>query len=125
MAGATQYISRIALEVNGQEIEDFMTFTEKEVELARPVKLMGKTGHANTVARYQAQVDYVIPADVAEFDFTQLTAATPGTLTVDRLNRTRITFRGVVTLKIGDLEYDSEKEAKKKITFGATSRVTS
>ena len=122
---ATQYISRIALEVNGQEIDDFESVTEKKVTLAKPVKLMNQTGYCLTVPRYEVDVDYVIPSDTAEFDFTQLTPSTPGTLTIDRMNGTRITYQGVSCLEIGDTKYNSEKEATKQITLGAVAKVLS
>ena len=112
----------MALEVNGQEITDFESVTEKKVELARQVKLMGKTGFVPTVPRYQVDVDYIIPFGTGqEFDFTKVIN---GTLTIDRQDGTRITFSGVVTLDIGDTKYNSEKEATKTITLGASARTT-
>ncbi len=117
-----QYVSRVALEVNGEEIDDFESVTEKKVELAKQVKLMGKTGFVQTVPRYQVAVDYVIPfGSGQEFDFTTVVN---GTLTIDRQDGTRITFSGVVTMDIGDTKYNSEKEATKTITFGASARTT-
>ena len=122
---ATQYISRIALEVNGQEIDDFESVTEKKVTLAKQVKLMNGTGYCLVVPRYEVDVDYVIPSDTPEFDFTQLTPSSPGTLTIDRQNGTRITYQGVSCIEIGDTKYNSEKEATKQITLGATAKVLS
>ncbi|MDA8170321.1 MAG: hypothetical protein M0Z48_00630 [Nitrospiraceae bacterium] len=122
---ADQYVSRINLEINGQDVDDFKKCSEGEVELAKQVKLMNKTGHCNTVPRFEVEVDYVIPSGSPEFDFTQLTAANPGTLTIDRQDGTRITYQGVVTRKIGKTEYNEEKEASKTVTLGAAGRINS
>ncbi len=119
---ADQYVSRVALEVNGQEITDFESVTEKKVQIAKQVKLMGKTGFVQTVPRYQVDVDYVIPfGSGQEFDFTQVVN---GTLTIDRQDGTRITYSGVVTMDIGDTKYNGEKEAMKTISLGASGRAT-
>ncbi len=122
---ADQYVSRISLEINGQEIDEFSKCSEGEVEYARQVKLMNGTGFCNTVPRFEVDVDYVIPFGSPEFDFTQLTAGNSGTLTVDRQDGTRITFSGVTLLKMGRLDYNEEKEAFRTVTLGATGRTNS
>ncbi|MDR3631478.1 MAG: hypothetical protein P4L42_14200 [Desulfocapsaceae bacterium] len=114
-----EYVSLVLLEVNGQEISDFKSVTEKEVELAKQVKLMNKTGFTNVTARYEVEVDYVVPKDAPEFDFTSVAN---GTLTIDKMNGVRDTFTGVYTLKIGATKYDGDKEATRTINLGATGR---
>lgn len=115
----SEYVSRINLEVNGESIEDFKSVEEEEVELAKEINLMNKTGFTSVTPRYKVVVDYMIPSDTDEFDFNSLKG---GTLTVDRKNGTRIQFAGVTTLKIGATSYDGEKGAEKKITLQATGR---
>ena len=115
-----EYVSQVLLEVNGQEISDFKTVTEDEVELAKTVKLMNKTGNMGVTPRYGVQVDYVVPSDAPEFDFE---GVKNGTLTIDKMNGVRETFTGVRTLKVGSTKYDGENEVVRTITFGAAGKV--
>lgn len=115
-----EYVSRVALEVNGQTIEDFNSVSEGRYELRKQVRLMNKTGHVNTIARYTAEVEYVIPFDSAEFDFDSVEN---GTLTIDYLNGKRVTYTGVCTLEVGQAKHDGEKESTKTIQFGAEGRL--
>lgn len=114
------YVSRVFLEVNGQEIDDFKAVEEDEYDMAEQVKLMNQTGHVEVTPRYKVTVDYVIPGDAPEFDFTTVIL---GTLTIDRQNGTRVTYQNVRRMKIGKTHYDGEKEAVKTITLGATGRL--
>lgn len=115
-----EYVSQVLLEVNGQEISDFSSVTEKEVEVNKEVKLMNKTGFASATPRYGIEVEYVVPKDGPEFDFP---AVRNGTLTIDKTNGVRETYTGVYCLKVGSTKYDGEKEATRQIDFGATGRV--
>jgi hypothetical protein len=115
----SEYVSRVLLEVNGQDIEDFESIQEHEFELNRQVKLMNQTGHCTVTPRYGITVEYVIPSDSPEFDF--MTVAN-GTLTIDYQNGTRITYSGVYILKVGG-KFDVEKEAHRNIDLGATARL--
>ena len=114
-----EYVSRILLEINGQEITDFEEVSETDVELYKKVELMNKTGFAELLPRYGAKVTYSIPKDAPEFDFE---GVKNGRLTIDRKNGKRITFIGVYPLKIGETKYGKD-EAKKEIEFGATDRI--
>lgn len=116
----SEYIARVLLEINGISIEDFKTVEEEEVELNKEVNLMNKTGSVGVTPRYKINVDYVVPKDSPEFDFT---AVKDGTLTIDCENNKRIQYSGVTTLKIGATSYDGEKEATRKISFMATGKV--
>lgn len=116
----SEYVSRVLLEVNGQEISDFKSVTEDEVELAKVVKLMNSTGSTGVTPRYGVQVEYVVPSDAPEFDFETVNN---GTLTIDKMNGVRETFTGVRTLKIGSTKYDGDNEAVRTITFGAAGKV--
>jgi len=116
----SEYVTNVLLEVNGQNIEDFSAVTEGEVEIAKQVKLMNKTGFGNVTPRHQVEVDYVIPSDAAEFDFTTVNN---GTLTIDKQNGVRVTYTGVRTLKIGQAKYEQESEGTvRTITFGASGK---
>jgi len=114
-----EYVSRVLLEVNGQQIEDFDSVEEKEVETAKPVELMNTTGFIDLLERYGVNVEYIIPKDNPEFDFRSVK---DGTLTIDRQNGTRITFSGVRATKIGNAKYDGKDAAKRSIEFHATKR---
>lgn len=115
-----EYVTRVLLEVNGQSIDDFKTCTEGEREMYGTVKLMNTTGHAKKLERPTAKVDYVVPLDGTEFDFTQVIG---GTLTIDRQNGTRVKYTGVYTTKIGEAKYDPETECTvKSIEFSAKKR---
>jgi len=112
------YVSKIELAVNGQSITDFQSFSEKSVELNKTVKLMNKTGFVGVTPRYEVEVDYVIPQSGA-FDWR---GVADGTLTITMDGGKVVRYTGVTVLTIGDLKFDSEKEATRAITLGATAR---
>lgn len=113
-----EYVSKVALEIDGQEITDFEEVEEQDVELHKKVELMDKTGVAELTPRYGVRVKYVIPKDAPEFNFRSVKN---GRLTIDRRNGDRITFIGVYPLKIGATTYGRE-EARKDVEFVATDR---
>ena len=114
----SEYVNRVALDVNGTTIEDFKTFTENEVELYKQVKLMNKTGHMAVTARYGCKVDYVIRTE-GEFDWSSVVG---GRLTVEYESGKRVTFTGVYTLKIGEAKTDGDNETTRTIDLGAEER---
>jgi len=116
----SEYVSKITLEVNGQSIEDFKTVTEKEYEVFKEIKLMNKTGYAETTPRYGIEVEYVVPKTHPEFDWRNVK---DGTLTIDLLNGKRIVYMGVYTLKVGNTKYDTENEVTRTIELGAVNRI--
>lgn len=117
-----EYVTQVFLEINGQRI-DFKTVTEGERELWGPVKLMNKTGHGKKLERNSAEVDYPIPSDEPEFDFSKVKG---GTLTIDWQNGTRIKYTGVYTTKIGKAHYDIDAECVvKTIELSAAKRLKS
>ncbi len=113
-----EYVSRICLDIDGQEITDFEEVEEKDIELYKTVECMNSTGFAEKKARYGVRVQYCIPKDAPEFDFHKVRN---GRLTIDHKNGTRISFFGCFPLKIGNTTYGKD-EAKKDIDFGATER---
>jgi hypothetical protein len=117
----SEYVTKVRLEINGRDIEDFSSVTEGEVEVGAQVKLMNTTGHSSKTERPTVEVDYVIPADKPEFDFK---AVKGGTLTIDKQNGVRVTYTGVHCLKIGSSKYDAESESTvRTISFGASGKV--
>lgn len=115
----SEYAAKVLLEVNGMQIDDFASVTEKEVELRREVKLARKVGVVSLVPKWGVQVEYVVPLDAPEFNFDEVSN---GTLTIDLENGVRKMYTGVYTLKTGDTKYDGEKEATRTIDFLAVRR---
>jgi thiamine pyrophosphokinase len=117
---ATEYVSRVFLSINGQEVTDFKSVTEKAIELYKEVRLMNKTGAMSVKPRYGAQVEYVVPENAPEFNFF---GVKDGTLTIELQNGKRITFTGVYPLTIGEVKYDGDNESVRTIDFMAAGRV--
>lgn len=115
-----EYVSKILLEVNGQEITDFKDVAPAEVEVRKGVPLMNKTGHVNVTPRYSLTVGYVVPKDVTPYDWASLEK---GTLTIDWENGKRTTYTGVCTLKVGEAKADGENEITQTITLGAEDKI--
>lgn len=113
------YVTRCVLEVNGQSVSDFNTFTETTRVLHKQVNLMNKTGHAEITQRYQCSLGYVVPQTGEEFNWD---GVADGTLTIEYDSGKRITFGGVYTLEVGDGTTDGETETVKTISLGAESR---
>ncbi|MBI5598667.1 MAG: hypothetical protein HY890_02890 [Deltaproteobacteria bacterium] len=114
----SKYASKITLTVNGQTIEDFKSVKIHEVEYAKPVNLMNKTGFVKVPQRHQVTVNYIVPNE-AEFDFSKVEDST---LTIGKEDGGTISYTGVTTLKVGETEFDGDKEAVRPITFMATYR---
>lgn len=114
-----EYVSRVVLEINGQNITDFKTVSEDARVLRKAVKLMNKTGVISMSEQLGLKLGYVIPKDAPEFDFAGVAG---GTVTIDYENGTRIKYTGVSTLEIGEVTYDGENEATKTISFVAEKR---
>ncbi|KUG24574.1 hypothetical protein ASZ90_005604 [hydrocarbon metagenome] len=114
-----EFVSQVLLEINGQSITDFKAVEEKEFDLHKPVNLMNGTGHITAQPRHGVNVDYVLPKDAPEFDFTQVKG---GTITIDYQNGTRIKYGGVYVTKIGAVKHDGENESTRTIEFSAKTR---
>ena len=116
-----EFVSRVALEVNGQLIEDFDTVSEMEIEVRRPVRLARKRGFVKVNPNYGVKVDYVVPSGVPEFDFQGIEDAT---LTIDKEDGSRIVYTGVFCMKVGETRYGEEgTPAKRTIELGAVGRI--
>lgn len=116
---AEEYVSQVLLEINGKSITDFKNVEEKDYELHKTVNLMNTTGHITTKPRYGVNLEYVIPKDTPEFDFSQVKG---GKIVIDYQNGTRVSYSGVYVLKIGAAKHDGEKETTKTIEFSAKDR---
>lgn len=112
------YVTRAALEVNGQTITDFKAVSERTRTIRKQVPLMYKTGHSEVTQRFSVEVDYVVP-QTAPFDFDTVSN---GTLTIEYDSGTRVTYGGVYTLEAGDASIDGENELVRKIILGAELR---
>ena len=115
----SDYVNSVTLDVNGQEITDFKTFTDNERELAKQVNLMNKTGFMKTTPRPGCKVDYVVPEE-GGFDWASVV---DGRLSVEYPNGKRVTYTGVHTLKIGEAKVDGDNEVVQAIDLGAVKRV--
>jgi len=113
------YIASITFEINGELLEDFNAFTEKERVFKKAVNLMNTTGTIKVKGRHNFSLDYVVPADKAEFDFE---GVEDGTVTIDYENGKRISFGEVECLSIGEAKFDGDKEVTKNIEFAAGTR---
>lgn len=116
---AELYVSQVLLEIDGKSITDFKSVEEKDYEIFRPVNLMNTTGHIETKPRYGVNVEYVIPKDGPEFDFTKVKG---GKITIDKQNGKRIQYSGVYVTKIGATKYDGDREAIRPVEFSAKNR---
>lgn len=116
-----EYISKIEVEINGETITAFSGFTESTITRNIQVELMNTTGHAAITVRRQVSLDYVIPRDSAEFDFSDVKG---GTVTVEYENGVRKTWGGCYTLEEGDTTYGTTDAATKTVTLGAESYAT-
>jgi hypothetical protein len=113
--------SRCLVEVDGESVEYFKSFTEDAREIRRQVKLMN--GHATMDVNpdHMFRINYIIPKtnpknwdDVEDVVFTVII---PGTK--------RITFSPASVLTVGVYTMDNENEAVQPIIFGYEDRTES
>jgi hypothetical protein len=114
-----EYLTSITYEVNGQQLEDFNAFTEKERVFKKTVNLMNTTGIIKVKGRHHFSLDYVVPATRPEFNFE---GVEDGTVTIAAENGSRISFGQVSCLSVGEAKYDGDKEVTKTIEFVAGTR---
>ena len=117
----SEYVNRVSLEFNGVVFEDFESWTDNSVTLAKQVNLMNKTGHAKMTPRYGFTANVKISAVPPSID---LDAIEGGTCTVEFENGTRITYGGVYTLETGEGTADGETELTRTKVFGAETKIT-
>ncbi len=112
-----EYVSKIILDVNGQQIEDFEEITEPEQELRKRVDLANKTGFCRVTARLEGTLKYVIPNGRPAFNWNSLEN---GTLIVTHLDGTRISYTGVSVLKVGKPVKGKDEAATQDIDWLAS-----
>lgn len=118
----SEYVAKVLLSVNGQEITDFKSFTEPTIVPNRVIEAANKTGFAGATKRYaDIKVEYLIPKNDPEFDWESVSN---GNLTIDFENGVRVTFTGVYTLEIGGAKLGDEGDPIREITLGAVERIT-
>ncbi len=110
-----EYVSRVTLNINGQQCEDFDTITEPEEVARETVELMNKIGTCKTTKAMVLKADYVKPFGAPEFDFDQCDGT--GTIIVDYEDGSRRSYTGVALLKKGELQHDGKKASKRTIEF--------
>ena len=109
----------VALEINGQRVTDFRSFTEKAVTVRKTVPLMGKSGVAKTTARRELGVEYVVPANKAEFAWEGLEDATLSAVYEDG---SRETWTGVAVLTVGEAKHEDGNEVVRQIDLVAAKK---
>ncbi len=107
-----EYISKITLDIDGQQIEDFTEITESKVELRKEVVLANKVGFCNVQNVRKLTLKYVLPKGRAPFDFE---GKKGGTLTIDHGDGTRRSFKDVCTLSVGDVTKGKDDAAEQDI----------
>jgi hypothetical protein len=113
------YATQITLNINGEQINDFNAFTEKERVFKKTVNLMNSTGILSVFQRHHFSLEYVVPANKPEFDFESVSE---GTVKIVYENGRSVSFGEVHCLSIGDSKFDGDKEVTKNIEFSAHSR---
>jgi hypothetical protein len=110
---------RAQISVNGTVIDDFKSVTEKQITNRKAVHLMYKTNAADLTRRFLFDLDYVLPRDATEFDFSSVTG---GTSVIEYDSGVEVRYGGVHCLTVGDATADGENEVVKKIEFVAETR---
>lgn len=119
MAG--DYIILCELTVDNTTITDFKSVEESEVELAKAVKAMKKTGFGDITPTYAVVVDYLVPSAGTPYNWESLRN---GTLTISDDGGRKTIYSGVRSLKVGALKRDGENEMVQQITLGAKKKIT-
>jgi hypothetical protein len=117
---ADQYVSRVKVFIDGQEMEDFKTWSDDGHEVRAAVNLMHKTGYSKRTARYGFKLGYVPASATPEYDFDAVEDATVAVV-VDEGTR-RIVYGGVVFLGDGEMSIDGENETVVEKRFSASTR---
>ncbi len=121
---AEDYVSRVFFSLDQEDLEDFKGYQEEDVQHNEVVNLMHKTGYQQRTERYAFSIDYVIPANGAEKDFSQYKTG-EHTATIIKDGGERVLYSGVRVLTTGGFEVDGEKEAVRKVMFAATGKRSS
>lgn len=116
------FVTRALLDVNGQQIDNFKSVTQKAVTMAKQVPLMYKTSAAPLTKRFQLEVEYVVPQEAANLFNWMQDFGSSATLVITYDGGQSVSFSGVAVLEIGDAKIDGENELVQTITLSATAR---
>jgi hypothetical protein len=114
------YVTRARLVVEGREITDFKSVTEKSRVMRKQVPLMYQSGTADITQRFGVEVEYVVPK-INPFNF-DLVAGGASTLDIEYDSGVTVRYGGVATAEVGDATLDGENELTQKVTFIAETR---
>lgn len=118
---AEDYVSRCEFALDGKDLPDFKSYEEEDVQFTEQVNLMNKTGNRPMTPRYRFAINYVVPADEPEMDFTQFRTG-QHTVSVILEGGERVQWSGVRLLTRGGITADGESEAVRRILFSAKKR---
>jgi len=119
---ANTYIIRAEVDMNGQPVTDFKSFTETAHVLSKAVHLMHKTGNAAMTRRFAFTLDYVLPTtNPIDWESFVGTGST-GTASIVYDGGLEKDFGGVSVIEVGEATTDGENETVQKISFMAESK---
>jgi hypothetical protein len=113
-------VSRCRIYIDNVEMTDFKNYQANDEVLAERVRLQNFTDYAEVPPEYGLSIDYVIPANKKEFDFSKIDGNT--TIRVAKVGGGSTTWSGCKTLTIGGETIDGEKEAVKTVSIFAKGR---
>jgi len=108
-----QYRSLVALTVNGKDMPDFKSVTEKSTKVRKMVETISGQGFREVPQRPSLEIEYLKPKGAA-FDWTKIVNGTLGLVYDDG---TTESFKNVTHLETGDLKYDVDGDPTQSITL--------
>jgi len=116
---ANKAVTRITLEVNGQEFTNLQSYTENERIIAKSVKYMNKRGSAGITPEYGFSIDVVLDKN-ENADF--LESIEDATIVIEYEGGDRVIFLNVRTISIGEQTANGEDEIVYPVAFTAEER---
>lgn len=116
---ANKAVTRITLEINGQEFTNLQSYTENERIIAKSVKYMNKRGSAGITPEYGFSIDVVLDKNV-NADF--LEDIEDATVVIEYEGGDRVIFLNVRTISIGEQSANGEDEIVYPVAFTAEER---
>lgn len=116
---ANKAVTRITLEVNGQEFTNLQSYNENERIIAKSVKYMNKRGSAGITPEYGFSINVVLDKN-ENADF--LEAIEDATIVIEYEGGDRVIFLNVRTISIGEQTANGEDEIVYPVAFTAEER---
>jgi len=113
----SDYVTRADATLGGKDLSDIKNFQYDDVEYAKQVELMNKSGNANKTPRFLFSVDYVRPT-VGAIKFQSVENEI---MIIGLEGGGSFTYTGVKCLTVGGATVDGEDEMVSTISFSATS----